>query len=244
MADRNSADRNSPAIFDCSVDTDLLTGMRLAKVSLQRGELVVLPTDTVYGIAANAFDATAVAALLAAKGRGRQSPPPVLIPSVNTLPGLAADVPEVALRLAEAFWPGALTMILKAQPSLIWDLGETRGTVALRVPNHKIALALLEETGPLAVSSANLTGEPAAVDCQQAADYLGKSVAVYLDAGQSPVGEASTILDLTALEHRATDGDGSSSEWAGKIRVVRQGAISREQIAAVAGELLAPAVEG
>jgi tRNA threonylcarbamoyl adenosine modification protein (Sua5/YciO/YrdC/YwlC family) len=218
--------------------------MRLAKVSLQRGELVVLPTDTVYGIAANAFDATAVAALLAAKGRGRQSPPPVLIPSVNTLPGLATDVPEVALRLAEAFWPGALTMILKAQPSLIWDLGETRGTVALRVPNHKIALALLEETGPLAVSSANLTGEPAAVDCQQAANYLGKSVAVYLDAGQSPVGEASTILDLTALEHRATDGDGSSGEWSGKVRVVRQGAISREQIAAVAGDLLAPAVEG
>ncbi|MDE2410012.1 MAG: threonylcarbamoyl-AMP synthase [Actinomycetales bacterium] len=218
--------------------------MRLAKVSLQRGELVVLPTDTVYGIAANAFDATAVAALLEAKGRGRQSPPPVLIPSVNTLPGLATDVPEVALRLAEAFWPGALTMILKAQPSLIWDLGETRGTVALRVPNHKIALALLEETGPLAVSSANLTGEPAAVDCQQAADYLGKSVAVYLDAGAAPVGEASTILDLTALVASGIDASSTDAENAGKIRVVRQGAISREQIAAVAGNLLAPAVEG
>ena len=237
-------DRNSPTLYDCTVDTDLLTGMRLAKVSLQRGELVVLPTDTVYGIAANAFDATAVAALLAAKGRGRQSPPPVLIPSVNTLPGLATDVPEVALRLAEAFWPGALTMILKAQPSLIWDLGETRGTVALRVPNHKIALALLEETGPLAVSSANLTGEPAAVDCQQAADYLGKSVAVYLDAGAAPVGEASTILDLTALVASGNDSSAADAENVGKIRVVRQGAISREQIAAVAGNLLAPAVEG
>jgi L-threonylcarbamoyladenylate synthase len=239
MADRNSADRNSPTLYDCSVDTDLLTGMRLAKVSIQRGELVVLPTDTVYGIAANAFDATAVAALLAAKGRGRQSPPPVLIPSANTLPGLATDLPDVALRLADAFWPGALTMIFKAQPSLMWDLGETRGTVALRVPNHKIALALLEETGPLAVSSANLTGEPAATSCQQAADYLGKSVQVYLDAGDSPVGESSTILDLTALDIFGTDADN-----AGKIRVVRQGAISREQIAAVAGYLLASAVEG
>jgi L-threonylcarbamoyladenylate synthase len=229
------ADRNSPSLYDCSVDTDLLTGMRLAKVSLQRGELVVLPTDTVYGVAANAFDATAVAALLAAKGRGRQSPPPVLIPSTKTLPGLASEMPDVALRLADAFWPGALTMIFKAQPSLVWDLGETRGTVALRVPNHKIALALLEETGPLAVSSANLTGEAAATNCQQAADYLGKSVAVYLDAGQSPVGESSTILDLTGLDLYASDADN-----AGKIRVVRQGAISREQIAAIAGDLLAP----
>jgi len=233
------ADRNSPTLYDCSVDTDLLTGMRLAKVSLQRGELVVLPTDTVYGVAANAFDASAVAALLAAKGRGRQSPPPVLIPSAKTLPGLAADIPEAANLLAEAFWPGALTMILKAQPSLVWDLGETRGTVALRVPNHKIALALLEETGPLAVSSANLTGQPAAKNCPQAADYLGRSVAVYLDAGDSPVGEASTILDLTGLDANATD-----AANAGKIRVVRQGAIAREQIAAVVGELLAASVEG
>jgi L-threonylcarbamoyladenylate synthase len=226
-------DRSAPTIYDCSVDVDLLTGMRLAKVSLERGELVVLPTDTVYGIAANAFDAVAVAALLAVKGRGRQSPPPVLIPSAMTLAGLATDVPELAHRLADAFWPGALTMILKAQPSLAWDLGETKGTVALRVPDHKIALALLEETGPLAVSSANLTGEPAATTCQQAAAYLGKSVQVYLDSGASPKGEASTILDLTALDPGASDDDNT-----GKVRIVRQGAISRQLIAEVAGGLL------
>ena len=222
-----------PSIFDCSVDTELLTGMRLAKVSLQRGELVVLPTDTVYGIAANAFDADAVAALLAAKGRDRQSPPPVLIPSAATMAGLATDVPEVAQKLAKAFWPGALTMILKAQPSLHWDLGETKGTVALRVPDHKIALALLEETGPLAVSSANLTGEPAATTAAQAADYLKLTVAVYLDAGPSPKGEASTILDLTGLQESPADGSVT-----GKIRIVRQGALSRDQIALIAGELL------
>jgi len=226
-------DRNSPQLFDCADSTELLTGMRLAKVSLQRGELVVLPTDTVYGIAANAFDAASVAALLAAKGRDRQSPPPVLIANAATMPGLATDIPEVANRLAQAFWPGALTMILHAQPSLHWDLGETKGTVALRVPDHKIALALLEETGPLAVSSANLTGQPAATTAQAAADYLGKTVEVYLDAGPSPKGEASTILDLTALKTDPADGNVS-----GKIRIVRAGALSKEQIALIAGDLL------
>ncbi|MEN9737388.1 MAG: hypothetical protein RJA26_621 [Actinomycetota bacterium] len=228
-------DRNSPTLYDCSEDTDLLTGMRLAKVGLQRGELVVLPTDTVYGIAANAFDATAVAALLAAKGRGRQSPPPVLIPGAETIPGLATEIPEVANKLAKAFWPGALTMILKAQPSLRWDLGETKGTVALRVPDHKIALALLAETGPLAVSSANLTGEPAATTCEQAAAYLGKSVSVYLNAGTSPKGEASTILDLTGLVDQVVEG---TVQTIGKIRIVRQGALTRDQIALIAGDLL------
>ena len=155
-------------IYDCSLDTDLLTGMRLAKVSLGRSELVVLPTDTVYGIGCDAFSAKGVAALLAAKGRGPQSPPPVLIPNLATLNALAEDIPDVATRLAKTFWPGALTMILRAQPSLTWDLGETKGTVALRMPDHKIALALIEEVGPMAVSSANLTGEPAATTCQQA----------------------------------------------------------------------------
>ena len=149
-------------IYDCSLDTDLLTGMRLAKVSLGRSELVVFPTDTVYGIACDAFSAKGVEALLAAKGRGPQSPPPVLIGNLNTLYALTEFVPEVATRLAQTFWPGALTMILRSQPSLNWNLGETKGTVALRMPDHKIALALLEEVGPLAVSSANLTGQPAA----------------------------------------------------------------------------------
>ena len=186
-------------IFDCSVDTELLTGMRLAKVALGRTELVVLPTDTVYGIAANAFSPAAVQGLLDAKGRGRQSPPPVLVTGLNQARALVESIPDAAIKLAETFWPGALTMIFKSQPSLDWDLGETRGTVALRVPDHKIALALIEETGPLAVSSANLTAQPAAITCQQAFDYLQESVAVYLDSGSSPKGEASTILDMTNL---------------------------------------------
>lgn len=223
-------------IYDCSVDTDLLTGMRLAKVSLGRHELVVMPTDTVYGIGCDAFSAKGVEALLAAKGRGPQSPPPVLIPNTQTLHALAESVPDVAVRLAETFWPGALTMILRAQPSLNWNLGETRGTVALRMPDHKIALALLEEVGPMAVSSANLTGEPAATTCQQAEAYLGSSVSVYLDGGTSPKGEASTILDLTSIVD-TYDADGGLTTT-GSIKIVRRGALRPEQIRSIAGSIL------
>jgi tRNA threonylcarbamoyl adenosine modification protein (Sua5/YciO/YrdC/YwlC family) len=223
-------------IFDCSVDTDLLTGMRLAKVSLGRTELVVIPTDTVYGLAANAFSAEAVQKLLNAKGRDRQSPPPVLVANLNMARALVEVLPDAAEKLAETFWPGALTLILRSQPSLDWDLGETKQTVALRVPDHKIALALIEETGPLAVSSANLTGKPAATTAKQAFDYLGESVEVYLDGGPSPKGEASTILDLTALVD-SYDDNGALTTM-GKIKVIRQGALSLARIQTVVGDLL------
>lgn len=191
-----------------------------------RGELVVLPTDTVYGIGADAFDPRAVQALLDAKGRGRQMPPPVLIPDVRTLDGLATDVPDPVRALAEAFWPGGLTVILRAQPSLAWDLGETHGTVALRMPDHAAALALLRRTGPLAVSSANLTGHPAATTAADADRQLGDSVAVVLDGGDAPGGVASTIVDAT--------GDA--------LRVVRAGAIDLADLAAVA-PVMAPRPE-
>ena len=212
-------------VYYCSVDTDLLTGFRQAKVALQRHEVVVIPTDTVYGIAVDAFSPKAVELLLKTKGRERSVPPPVLIPKVETLSALATDLPLVASKLAAAFWPGALTMVLRAQPSLDWDLGETRGTVALRVPDHKITLALLEDVGPLAVSSANTTGNPAAVTAQQAFDYFGDKVPVYLDGGGSPKGEASTILDLTQVR------DGEA------IRVLRMGALSLERIRSVIGDV-------
>lgn len=211
-------------IYDCSVDVELLGGFRQAKVALDRSEVVVIPTDTVYGLAANAFSVKGVEQLLALKGRDRTSPPPVLIPKVETMSALATDLPLIANQLAAAFWPGALTMVLKAQLSLDWDLGDTRGTVALRVPDHKITLALLEDVGPLAVSSANLTGEPAAVTAQQAAEYFKEKVPVYLDAGSSPKGEASTILDLSQVR------DGQP------IRVLRKGAISLERIRSVIGD--------
>lgn len=202
---------------DCSDASALLSGMRLARAALGRGELVVMPTDTVYGVAADAFNPAGVRRLLDAKGRGRQSPPPVLIPGIPTLDALAAEVPPEARALVEAFWPGGLTIILPARDSLRWDLGDTGGTVALRMPANPVALELLAETGPLAVSSANLTGEPAAVSVDEARRMLGESVAVYLDDG--PGGTAgSTIVDATGL-----------SAGVG-VRIVRQGTIPDEAI--------------
>jgi L-threonylcarbamoyladenylate synthase len=223
-------------IYDCSVDTDLLTGMRLAKNSIGKKELVVFPTDTVYGIACDAFSHEAVEKLLEAKGRDKQSPPPVLIGNVSALDGLAQEVPQLAHKLAATFWPGALTMILKAQPSLTWDLGETKGTVALRMPDHKIALALLQETGPLAVSSANLSGQPAATTCQQAEAALGSKVKIYLDGGSSPKGEASTIVDMTDLSESISES--GEIVTSGKAKILRRGALSREKLLTVLGEFL------
>jgi tRNA threonylcarbamoyl adenosine modification protein (Sua5/YciO/YrdC/YwlC family) len=187
-------------------------------------------------LAANAFSAEAVQKLLNAKGRDRQSPPPVLVANLNMARALVEVLPDAAEKLAETFWPGALTLILRSQPSLEWDLGETKQTVALRVPDHKIALALIEETGPLAVSSANLTGSPAATTAKQAFDYLGDSVEVYLDGGTSPKGEASTILDLTGLEDNYDDKNVLTT--IGKIKVIRQGALSLAKIQTVVGDLL------
>ena len=169
--------------FDTSVTSELLEGLRQAKQTIGRAGLVVLPTDTVYGIGCDAFSAFAVEALLKAKGRGRQSPPPVLMPSAATIDGLAQNIPAEVRALADAFWPGGLTIVLEAQPSLAWDLGDTNGTVAVRVPAHPVALELLAETGPLAVSSANLTGEPAATTAAGAHDQLGARMRRYSTLG-------------------------------------------------------------
>jgi tRNA threonylcarbamoyl adenosine modification protein (Sua5/YciO/YrdC/YwlC family) len=178
------------------------TAIEAAAQAVQRGGLVVLPTDTVYGIGADAFDHAAVKALLEAKGRGREMPPPVLISAATTLAALATGLQSYVEALTEAFWPGPLTLVCDQQASLTWDLGETRGTVAVRMPDHEVALALLERTGPLAVSSANLSGRPAATDAAAAEGMLGESVEVVLDAGPSPQGEASTILDVRLSQPR------------------------------------------
>ncbi len=203
--------------FDCALEVQRSRGIAKAADVVAEGDLVVLPTDTVYGIGCDAFDAEAVSALLAAKGRGRAMPPPVLVPHVRTLDGIAAGITPEIRALAEAFWPGALTIITRAMPTLRWDLGETNGTVALRMPLHPVALELLERTGPMAVSSANLTGHPAAQTCQEAQDMLGDSVAVYLDGGPAALGVASTIIDCTR----------------DLPQVVRQGAITLEDLRSV-----------
>lgn len=222
------------SIFDCSDEAQLLTGMRLARQAIGRGELIVIPTDTVYGVAADAFSPAAVQRLLDAKGRGRDQPPPVLIGSADTLTALVEEVPEPVQRLVDAFWPGGLTIVLPAQPSLVWDLGETLGTVAVRMPEGRVALELLAETGPLAVSSANLTGKAAAISAFDAQQMLGDSVAVYLSEGMSRDGVASTIVDATSLVRR----NGDAEDGVRRIRVLREGAVSREQLAEVLGDLL------
>lgn len=201
-------------VFDCSTESMRREGLAKAAEALRDGRLVVFPTDTLYGIGADAFNRDAVERLLAAKGRGRHMPPPVLVGDTRTIDGLAIDVPDYVRALVEALWPGPLTVVLKAQPSLTWDLGDTNGTVALRMPDDELALALLREVGPMAVSSANVTGWPAARTMVEAATQLGSAVFVYLDGG--PVGEGlpSTILDCT-----------------GPVPVIlREGALTPEQL--------------
>jgi L-threonylcarbamoyladenylate synthase len=183
--------------YDCSDASDRATGLREATSAVRRGELVVLPTDTVYGIGADAFSAEAVGDLLQAKGRGRNMPSPVLVGSPNTLHGLVTEFSEKAWDLVDAFWPGGLTLVAKHQPSLRWDLGDARGTVAVRMPLHPVAIELLTETGPMAVSSANLTGHPSPQTCDAAQEMLGDSVAIYLDGGPTPDAVPSSIVDVT-----------------------------------------------
>ncbi|MGI5480109.1 L-threonylcarbamoyladenylate synthase [Streptomyces lavendofoliae] len=183
--------------FDCSDPAARSAGLEEAASAVRRGELVVLPTDTVYGLGADAFDPRAVAALLAAKGRGRHKPSPVLVDSVDALRELVDDLPGEALDLIDAFWPGGLTLVVRHRPSLGWDLGETGGTVAVRMPDHPLALELLAATGPLAVSSANLTDRPSPQDCAAARGMLGDSVSVYLDGGRTAGAVSSSIIDLS-----------------------------------------------
>ena len=207
-------------IFDCSDEAQLLAGMRNARQAI--------------GVAADAFSPPAVQRLLDAKGRGRNQPPPVLVGTKETLAALAESVPEPVQRLVDAFWPGGLTIVLPAQPSLVWDLGETQGTVAVRMPEGRVVLELLAETGPLAVSSANLTGKAAAISALDAEKMLGDSVAVYLDDGMSKNGVASTIIDATSLVRRGPDAE------PGVVRILRQGVVTREQLQEVLGDLLEP----
>jgi L-threonylcarbamoyladenylate synthase len=206
-------------IFDCADPDQRSRGITSAVAALKAGRLVVLPTDTVYGIGADAFDSTAVDALLAAKGRGRDMPVGVLVGSWHTIEGLVYGMPDGARDLVRAFWPGALSLVVVQAPSLRWDLGDAHGTVMLRMPLHPVAIELLREVGPMAVSSANVSGQPAAVDANEARRQLGDLVDTYLDAGPSAQQAASTILDLS----------GSTP------RILREGPVSTERIAEVLG---------
>jgi tRNA threonylcarbamoyl adenosine modification protein (Sua5/YciO/YrdC/YwlC family) len=188
--------------FDCADPEQRADGLAAAERALRRGELVVLPTDTVYGVAAEAFDPVAVDGLLKAKGRGRDMPPPVLVGTVRAAMALVTDFPEAGKDLIEEFWPGGLTLVCRSSPTLVWDIGDTKGTVAVRMPLHQLTLELLKRTGPLAVSSANLSGQGPATTADEAVAQLGDAVAVYLDGGPGPGDVPSSIVDLTGTVPR------------------------------------------
>ena len=206
--------------FETNDPVDRARGLDLALGAVQRGSLVVMPTDTVYGVGCDAFNEYAVTSLLAAKGRGRDMPVPVLIGSPRTLGGIASMVNTNARALVEAFWPGGLTVILRAQPTLQWDLGESDGTVAVRMPLHPVAIDLLQSTGPMAVSSANISGMPPPSTYEDAFGQLGDAVEVYLDGGPTGASVASTIVDATS----------------DVPRVLRVGAISVDELREVVPE--------
>jgi len=204
--------------YDCTTAGVRSSAIEAAVTAVREGDLIVLPTDTVYGVGADAFTPAAVRAMLAAKGRGRNMPSPVLVGTARAAAALVESMGAFGQDLIDEFWPGALTLVFRASPTLLWDLGETKGTVALRMPLHPVALEVLKQTGPLAVSSANRTGQPAALTAHEAQQQLGEAVSVYLDAGPSMDNVPSTILDLT-----------------GAIpRVLREGAISVDRLRTVA----------
>ena len=190
------------AQYDCADTEQREAGIAAAVTAVQEGGLVVLPTDTVYGIGADAFTPPAVSALLAAKGRGRNMPPPVLVGSVRAAAALTESLGSFGQDLIDEFWPGPLTLVFRASPTLAWDLGDTMGTVAVRMPLHPIALDLLRRTGPMAVSSANRHGLPPATTAADAQEQLGSAISVYLDGGPCADNLPSTILDLTGTVPR------------------------------------------
>jgi L-threonylcarbamoyladenylate synthase len=206
-------------VYDCADPDARVEGLAAAARAVRAGRLVVLPTDTVYGLGCDAFSRAAVRALLAAKNRGPDMPVPVLLGSWSTIDGLVLGVPPAARELIEAFWPGGLSLVLPHAPSLGWDIGSTKGTVMLRMPLHPVALELLRDVGPMGVSSANISGSPPASSVAEAVAQLGDSVAVYLDGGPSGEPVASTVVDLTGSEPR----------------VLREGAVPLADVAEVLG---------
>ncbi len=196
------------------IDSADAAAIGAAAAAVREGSLVVLPTDTVYGVGADPRSPRAVDRLLTAKGRGRDKPSPVLVASAAQAEELAREAPDVAKALMGEFWPGALTLVLPSE-RLGWDLGETNGTIALRMPNHPLALELLEEAGPLAVSSANLSGRPPAATAGEAVEQLGEKGGVYLGGGACSGGSPSTIVSF----------DG------GLMRVLREGGVGRGELA-------------
>ena len=211
-------------VFRCQEPADRARGLSAAASAVRRGDLVVLPTDTVYGVGTDAFGRVGADRLRQAKGRGSDLPLPVLVGRPRTLDGIVLDLGEVGHALVEAFWPGPLTIVARAQPTLSWDLGGTAGTVSVRMPLHPLAIELLRETGPMAVTAANRSGLEPPSSSAEAQRQLGEDVAVYLDAGPLPPGPMSTVVDVS--------GD--------RPRLLRDGGLTVELLREVAPDLVVP----
>jgi L-threonylcarbamoyladenylate synthase len=190
------------AWFDCEDPDQLEAGLAEAASALLDGKLVVFPTDTVYGFGADAFAPAAVATLTVTRGGSRSAPPSVLVGTVRAAAALTESLGAFGSDLIDEFWPGPLTLVFRASSTLAWDLGDTLGTVAVRMPLHAVALDLLQRTGPMAVSSASKRGAPAAITAAEAQAQLGDAVSVYLDGGVCADNVPSTILDLTGTVPR------------------------------------------
>jgi L-threonylcarbamoyladenylate synthase len=206
--------------FDCTENSGRRRGLARARSVLDAGDLVVLPTEASYGLACDVYSDAGIEALRVAKGNRRLAPP-VLLRSCRSLDGFADGVTDAARDLAEAFWPGPLTLVCRAQPTLEENLVGS-GIVSLRVPLHPVALELLDETGPLAVTGANTPGHPLPATCDEAREQLGDRVSVYLDAGPATYCGPSTIVDVRS----------------GTPRVVRSGALDVARLRDVVPELL------
>jgi tRNA threonylcarbamoyl adenosine modification protein (Sua5/YciO/YrdC/YwlC family) len=167
-----------------------------AEKALRAGQIVGLPTDTVYGLAADAFNTGAADRIFGAKRRPRDVDLPVLVADAEQARGLATGIPAVALRLMDAFWPGGLTIVLPRNPDVQADLGADDMTIGVRCPDHEVARALCRRVGPLATTSANLHGQPTATTAQEVESLFGSAVPVVIDGGTC-AGAPSTVVDCT-----------------------------------------------
>ena len=190
--------------------------IRRAAQAIRRGELVAFPTETVYGLAAAAFDADAVARVFEVKGRPANNPLPVQVGSADDISGVAVDIPDAAWELIRRFMPGPLTIVLRASPDLPETVTAGTGTVGVRIPNHPVALALIRAAGrPIVAPSANPSGEPPPTSAEEVLAYLDGRIEYILDAGPTQLKVASTVVDLTCAPPR----------------ILRHGAIGDEDLA-------------
>jgi L-threonylcarbamoyladenylate synthase len=206
---------NDPRLIRVTDDEEMWDGLlEVGSKVVAAGDLVVLPTDTVYGVGCDPFNPSAVDKLFAAKRRGRDLPLPVLVHNWRQAVGLVAEIDERAKRLIAAYWPGPLTIVFRETPGIGWDLGAARGTVAVRMPKQPFTLQLIRRTGPLAVTSANLSGQPTPPTVPEIMRQLDEHVGVYFDTGplydpaaapedpERRAGPPSTIVDLTGPQAR------------------------------------------